>query len=246
MRRLVRQLLERAVLCVGLGALTTVVVAWLLAALLPHRHLTIRHNVIQSTDGAGKLRYIATYEFRRAGMVRLMWQPGIGGPGWPLAKAALEKDAALQLRPHVEQDRSWGNLPAALLPGAAPSSGMEDARGWPLRALWCSLDAAAIDAGNPARPVVGGFRLSRNGVSSADFRALPLMPIWRGLLVDTAFFTGAWAAAIPAFRLARAGLRRFRHRCPRCAYVLGTAFDSGCPECGWNKPRMGAATPSPP
>jgi len=222
---------------VGVGVFLTVLVAWLLAAFLPHRHLTIRHNVIQSTDAAGKLRYVATYEFRRAGMVRLMWQPGIGGPGWPQAKATLEKEATLQLRPRVEQDRSWGNLPSALLPGAAPSSGMEDARGWPLPALWCSLDAAAIDAGNPARPVVGGFRLSRNGTTSGEFRALPLMPIWRGLLVDTAAFAVACAVALAGFRLIRALLRRLRNRCPRCAYMLGPAFTAGCPECGWNKPR---------
>src|ERR1041384_4640400 len=203
----------RAIFCTALGALTTLALAWLLAAFLPHRHLTIRHNIIQSTDAAGRLSYIETFEFRRPGMIRLMWQPGYGGAGWPLARTVLLKEATLQLRPKVIQDRSWGNLPGALLPGAPPSSGMEDARGWPFPALWCSLDAPGIDARTTTRPVTGGLRVSGNAATSADFRALPLMPAWRGLLLDIAVFTLAWAVAIPAFRLCRALLRKARHRC---------------------------------
>jgi hypothetical protein len=220
-----------------LGAMTTVAVSWGLAALLPHRHLTIRHNVVQSTDSAGTLRYVAVFEFRRTGMIRLMWQPGIHGTGWPVAKGELRKESTIQLRPRVTQDRSWGNLPAALLPGALPSSGMEDARGWPLPALWCSLDPAAIDGASGTPPVIGGFRLSRPGTSTAQFRALPLMLIWRNFVLDSAAFAAAWCLAVGVFVLLRARWRRARDLCPRCAYSLTGNGVHRCPECGWNTAR---------
>jgi hypothetical protein len=169
-------------------------------------------------------------------MVRRMWQPGLGpASSWSRAAGELDKQSTLMLRPRVEQDRSWGDLPRALDSPNAPSSGMEDARGWPLPALWCSLDSAGIDAGTTTRPVRGGFRISGNGASSGQFRALPMRPIWRGVAIDTSVFALGWAVAIPVFVAARAWIRCRRGLCPRCAYAILAAPSAVCPECGWTR-----------
>lgn len=71
---------------------------------------------------------------------------------------------------------------------------------------------------------------------------LPLTPLLPGMLINTAFFTIAWAllGAITIFAsralIRRFGLRRLRRSqglCESCAYDLrGTSPNSPCPECG--------------
>ena len=74
-----------------------------------------------------------------------------------------------------------------------------------------------------------------------SFRALPLMPIWRGLAADTAIHAGAWLVAIPVFIRIRAVIRGHRGLCPACAYDLQHRHTDGCPECGWNRRPSAAA-----
>jgi hypothetical protein len=236
-------ILRRTALLLALGLATTVLVSWTLAAFLPHSHLRMKFNVIQSTNSKGGLEYVSVLEFRRAGMIRRAWQSG--RTGRPAAWTDLSKDALTQLGFHPQQDRSWGLLPGALaLGGAAAGSGLEDARGWPFLALWCSFDAPAIDSATATRPVSGGLAISRRGVNTAQFRALPLMPIWSGFALDTAIFACAWGLAIPAFHSAKRACRRLRGQCPACAYNLKKDLTPGCPECGWNRPPGAAHSSS--
>src|ERR1044071_7370646 len=134
------------------------------------------------------------------------------------------------------QDRSWGNIATALEQHSVANVEMEDARGWPLPAFWCSFDVAGIDSSTSQRPVTGGIALSARGTHTEAFRALPFTPIWRGIAIDSAVFTFACAAALAIVFIPRRALRVWRRRCPRCAYALSGSTTGICPECG-RRPR---------
>ena len=240
-------ILRRLLLALLLGLATTFALAWLLAAFLPHARLTRHFNLVGEPGvgppGSSRGLFIAIDEFWRPGMVRRAWVSGI-----TMGATSLTGDLgpgstiALHLKT-ARQDRTWGSLGAALAKPTITSAGAEDARGWPLLCLWCTLDETAITGGTNGPPVRGGLPLSRpsNLARLSSFRALPLMPIWRGLAADTAIHAGAWLVAIPVFIRIRAVIRGHRGLCPACAYDLQHRHTDGCPECGWNRRPSAAA-----
>ena len=64
-------------------------------------------------------------------------------------------------------------------------------------------------------------------------RSLPVLPMWPGLLANTAFYGGAWGVVIGGPILLRRWLRARRGGCPQCGYSReGLKVDAPCPECG--------------
>ncbi len=62
---------------------------------------------------------------------------------------------------------------------------------------------------------------------------LPLRPLWSGLLANTAIYGGAWAVLIGGPILLRRWLRARRGGCPQCGYSReGLKKGTPCPECG--------------
>ncbi|MFG0284143.1 MAG: hypothetical protein ACF8R7_06940 [Phycisphaerales bacterium JB039] len=104
--------------------------------------------------------------------------------------------------------------------------------GWPFKALSCSVRwQRQISNANIIYTVRGGVQLPRD----ADFnpRALPLTPIWAGLLADVAIFGGLWLLGAWSVRAARRRWRMRRLRCAHCGYsVVGLPPGAACPECG--------------
>jgi hypothetical protein len=82
-------------------------------------------------------------------------------------------------------------------------------------------DALALSA---MLPVVGTVRL-----------ALPVTPLWGGLVVNALLFAAAAGAIVWSLRGARVLVRRWRGVCLRCRYDLKGAYSEGCPECGWGR-----------
>ncbi len=75
------------------------------------------------------------------------------------------------------------------------------------------------------------------GVVRLNDDAHPYLPLWPGLLANTAIYGSAWMIVLTgvpsAFRFARTRRRRARGCCTKCGYDLtGLADDAVCPECG--------------
>jgi len=66
---------------------------------------------------------------------------------------------------------------------------------------------------------------------------LPLRPIFPGFLVNTLFYSGVWFGIFFGVATLRRALRKKRGRCVKCSYDLrGAPGDvKGCPECGWGR-----------
>jgi hypothetical protein len=61
---------------------------------------------------------------------------------------------------------------------------------------------------------------------------LPVVPVWPGFALDTAFYGAIAFALWSAPGLIRRRLRRARGHCPACGYNLEGAPTATCPECG--------------
>jgi hypothetical protein len=112
---------------------------------------------------------------------------------------------------------------------------VQTGQGWPCPSLYYTLHCAGAGQDFVIHGGVPLPRAVRIPLGLDDLSALPLVPIWPGLALNTgAFGAGAWAFA-ELFKFTR---RQFRHRpgsCPRCSYDLRDDLSAGCPECGWNR-----------
>lgn len=144
-----------------------------------------------------------------------------------------------------------GTLPDSLL-YMGQESKQVIARGWPCPALWHEYtyarerDPASADpAAWRSYPVAsahltpGGARL---GSSELEFgvrartvpRAIPLRPVWPGLIADTLFYALLFAGLHRLSAWGRRTRRRRRGRCAACGYDLFGLNSPTCPECGHN------------
>ena len=107
--------------------------------------------------------------------------------------------------------------------------------GWPLAAFATEQHSSFPRATPPGsawrgrveppawlRPIVG--------------RALPVLPIWSGLVADIAIFASGGAMVWSARLGLRAHRRRRRGQCTACGYAL--TDQPSCPECGRANPRV--------
>jgi hypothetical protein len=216
--------LRLAVLCLVLGLLTTVALAWGCAAWVRPDHAA-PGSFAHAKVADDRWEMITT--LRRFGHTRIDRVVGnvpveIDGDGlphvrWPVDVAVFDED----------QSRSISQC------------------GWPWRALWC-WDTSDITVYPPAESAPTGFEFGNprlvGGMSlspwTADpwpaWRALPLRPMWLGLSANTMLFALLWALVILLTMAARRARRLKRGLCPRCAYDLRGQRELHCPECGWN------------
>jgi hypothetical protein len=243
----------RAMLCLALGLVTTIAVAWI-APLIGHvnrgKYATSSSVIL---DGPHERQYLVN-RWRAAGSL-FVRSHAFSAPvealdgrqsdvfGWvdtpperlvprPLRRAAL---------PWLFGDSPW---PDATGSGAPPDGSRQvEASGWPLLAFWMEFAATnrrAVTPNTPTEDVRGGLVVAAAGTQARPHKvgrgfpaAMPCRPIWSGLLLNTTLYASLWWLVAFAPGHARRALRRRRGLCPRCAYDLkGLAPGSPCPECG--------------
>jgi hypothetical protein len=122
--------------------------------------------------------------------------------------------------------------------------------GWPARSCWYEVRNTSPRDSRAPTVVEGGFTLSIRGIREERLtvfcaRALPIRPLWPGLLANTAFYgLILWALWFTAGAVRR-GLRRRRGACLRCGYDLrGAEAGTACPECGGGRQAVRTAAPT--
>ena len=227
----------RSLLCLALGLLTTVALAWAASlqssAGMVAPDMTARRRSPWMGEGSGWIRAHhaikpdwrqtfaqATDEATYAGI------PG-GTPG--LLPTVRTPDEILTARerhlvmPWLDGSRPW--------PSGVIENFTLNEYGWPWRALYSRhLLAGSTDVWDHQINLTDVHYFATR--PPGDPRGLPVGPVWGGLLSDAALSTLAWAILLFAMPLLRARVRWRRGRCPRCGYDLKGDHSSGCPECG--------------
>ncbi len=230
-----RKFITRIALCLLLGLISTVAVAWGFAAwgsVGPEMTASAPRKFVVPDERL----FVVVYEAH--GLVGVeresLWVPRLINP----LRSTPPPDQWLPI------DTSWGLSDQDRISRSNArtfDSTREWAFGIPVPALWTyedeHMDGTITRAGIPLPLTWGGETM----LSTVPPHALPVLPIWRGLLLDTGFFAAIWAIPMFGVPLVRARRRRKRGLCPKCAYDLGGDPASGCPECGWGRPLVVAS-----
>ncbi len=222
-----RRWLVRGAVCVGLGVVTTVGVAWGLALFIERQSGTLFYGEVSNSEFG---RWHATYWSSVGSVWRAArFEPPdhivFGSP--PLARRWASSTREL---PHARE--SWGTLDFAFAttPNSFSTVGPEQACGWPRLALYWRT--AETQTGTSS--MIGGLMVD-SSATSASRRVLPLLPIWSGLAFNILCFAAAWSCVVIVPIWYRQSSRYRRGHCPACGYDLVRKFDAGCSECGWNR-----------
>jgi hypothetical protein len=210
---------SRLLLCLLLGFVTTLALAWGCAAVMNPQRTYPQFDHRLRADGITEVRVT----HRRFGHTRIN----------------RAQCAELQL-----DDETGDILMARWHSDGAESS--ETQAGWPLRALRSTNHAdisiftrnSFMGIGRSGlNPVPDGWLLApfpAGQIGAGMWRAVPLRPMWFGLASDVFILGAMWLVAIVGVSAWRRRRRRVRGRCPWCGYDVRSSGREGalCPECG--------------
>jgi hypothetical protein len=233
----------RIVVCLGLGFLTTALVAWAFTLISP--------TLVHRTGGA--MKTLTTGRDGYLGVTRLESWSGFGFAAMPITTATFASGGRpSENPPEMRAMVSAWAFDAVIVAFDDPESAAANCRGWwcveargfPFAALWCAFES----------PIGGGRGVAHGGILAPDTLrragvpavssvvALPLRPIWTGLLVNSSIYATLWWAVTmtPSWRRT---FRLRRHHCPACNYdQSGLPSGSACPECGGGAVEDASAT----
>ena len=240
----------RILMCLMLGVVTTVGVAWGLVYLVD---TSPSFPISVSTEAkrlwvdlpAGRFNVeCQVIRNDRPGTAEFYWRD-TRWPGWRNLAHSEEENGYIGDRRaipdwlyHPESHLRWGTT---------------EARGWPLFALRCRVsdNKKSTRDSHEVLTVVDGIHL---GEYASHFshppRIFPLRPIFPGSIINTLFYAAMWFTLLFGWRAHLRQVRKWQGYCPTCKYDLRGQHDicphpqplsqgergvSGCPECGWGR-----------
>ncbi len=218
-----RRYLRRIAICLLLGAITTVAVAWGCAFLID---ITTAATNVAGVKGLGGQDWVILRHDRGSAVrVRALAVSGLAGYEeiYPTDPSPLP---------------AWGRLGAQLSEQRTgePFTRAADAYGWPMLSMWCGFawDTEHWPDALIVPPLSAITVAPRPGVAfeSMSLRALPLRLIWPGFGLGVALYGLPWFGLLFGRGIARRWLRRHRGLCLACGYDLRGAVHERCPECG--------------
>jgi len=251
--RLPRRILARACLCLILGFITTIAVAWSLAfapirgpgakAILPVLNLpdVDLHRGIEEWPGC-----IYTTRYRRPGAS--VYNSTATGPEYIPLPGIRFTDTSLVL-----VDRLQSMFPAWATDYVAPWLNnrslwprgndfdwcSSELSGWPFLCLYSrEFRSRNFTLASEGRITLPDRYQRRVGESPFGFRtsrpvSLPYLPHIPSLAANSVLFAIPWYFLLQIPAALRTRFRRRRNLCPRCGYSrAGIAPGSACPECG--------------
>jgi len=214
----------------ALGAATSVLVAWTASFLLdPYKSLltkqrflfTIKNEVvrdwsIEARPGVNVAILVATYPVtpERRDVYQSPWIKESFQPRWCLSGFLANADI----------DRS-GSISYF---GRKNSVEMYELYGWP-----CATNARRVERWVEMTPANRAVYFTQQVHAYNKF--VPVTPIWRGLLLNSAFYAVVWSIPLVCLPWFIRWRRTRRGGCPDCGYDVTGLQEEGldtCPECG--------------
>lgn len=225
---------RRLIVCVLLGVVTTIAVAWACAAWVDP-YATIQPSPRES-GGAANGRHYAFWivgESEALGTMRTHSQ-WWGGPS-----NNRGEQRGLFFGPPEPLIPKWAPflVPSADIPAGPQHVRVADARGWPFLAMWSGLSYdEPIQLPTKTPTIMHGLVVNPSAMSGPSpgttVRMLPLALIWSGFLADIAFYSLVWFALLMLIVARRRVFRLRKGCCVICGYDLRGTPHGKCPECG--------------
>jgi len=212
-------LLLRTFLCLGLGFLSGLIIAFALPWWYPQLGRTVNYS--GSVPSQPEWRFAVRETYLSQTVIHVdIWKYSVT----PLPDAA---EVRASIREVLWKAREAG-LPYR---PPRPNACIEIVEwGWPWRSAWGMF---AFTDRTPSQQWYGLLKLSRGPAGSVGETWVPYAPQFVGLTLNTLFWSLPWWLVFVGADKLRRWNRLRRHHCPACNYNLtGLAPDSPCPECG--------------
>lgn len=234
---------RRVIAAVAGGAACSVAVSWACALLAPQRGWETTRAFL---DVPTTRESCFIYVHRGFGSVRreCMWQvdtsPFLGPVDFNAGDPPLGAVVQAAHMSEREYGRGWTECPTVVpwcsRESRSTSYFCEHGSGWPFRAFWYAMVPTHRPSESPRIVqgvlVDGGQRAGGFAVDTFRLRAIPLAPLWWGLLGNTCVYAGVILVVGMARGAAKRGVWRARGRCAGCGYSRAGLGDARCPECG--------------